>query len=160
MIQQFSTVNKCAHMRSSETREEDIIRLHNLGYSKTKIQTITGIRYPRIKDTINYYLAYNSIPAPAVNGRPKPSNFILTQIALLTIQNWMTTCLEISNKLFRDHGIYYSKSSIHRQLRAMQYQYRQSKVRQLLTQDHICKRLQFGYSMLKSIYLLLWSIEP
>ena len=49
-------------MRSAETKEEAIIRLYKLGYSNNKIYEQTGIRVPKIKDTIAQYNIDGTIP--------------------------------------------------------------------------------------------------
>ena len=141
---------KRSFMKSSETREEAIIRLYIQGHRPYKITDMTGIRYQKVKSTIEYFQTNHQIPKSPERGRPKPANHIITTIALLTVQNRLSSCAAISQILFRDHNIYYSKSSVQRQRILLGFQYKPPKTRQLLTPDHINKRVQFAFSMLNS----------
>ena len=45
-------------MKAGETKEECIIRLYLQNYSERRIRAATGIRGPKVKDTIQYFQQY------------------------------------------------------------------------------------------------------
>ena len=87
-------------MRSSETKEQAIVRLHCEGKSNTAIRNILGTRTQKIKEVIANYQQTNQVPEPKKLGRPPIPNDVLTHIMAYTIQNRGTSCYNISKMLF------------------------------------------------------------
>ncbi len=139
-------------MFSTETREEAIIRLHLKGFSNNRINTITKIRVPRIKATIDYYYANGlTIPTSPTNGRPKKDMpGMLTIITALTIQNRVASAYSISQTLFANYNFSISPATINRRRHQLGFSYKPPKVKQRLTEIQKENRKKFAYSMLNS----------
>ena len=70
-------------MKSSESREEAICRLHQAGNSIAKIRRLTGIRFERVKYVIEYWEENHEVAPPTVRGR-RP---LTTNDKLLTVRD-------------------------------------------------------------------------
>ena len=137
-------------MFSHESNEEAIIRLYNSGVKPWKIHEMTGIRYPRIKNTIQYYQMNGDIPKSAKPGRPTHlTNTTLAAITALTIQNRFSSCFSISQLLF-EQGILLSTTSVWRGRKMLQFNFKQPKIRQALNDQQKHYRMKFAYSLLCS----------
>ena len=137
-------------MFSSETREQAIIRLHLEGKKPSKISELTGIRFQRVKQTIQSYNQTGIIPDPVKHGRPTIlSNQSMTQIALLTMQDRFSSCYSISQMLMQQ-GMFLSSTSVWRARKSLNFNFKLPKIRQALSDSQKTYRAQFAYTMIES----------
>ena len=137
-------------MFSYESNEEAIIRLHKSGVGPWRIHEITHIRYPRVKQTIQYYQMNGCLPNSAKPGRPSHlTNTTLAAITALTIENRFSSCYSISQLLLQQ-GILLSTTSVWRGRKNLQFNFKQPKIRQALNDEQQYYRLKFAHSMLCS----------
>ena len=86
-------------MRTSETPEQAIIRLHLDHASRYKIRKETGAGYGRINNTMNEYEKSKEIPQSKKIGRPpKNTSEVMKYVSDITIQNRFLSCQDISNQ--------------------------------------------------------------
>lgn len=135
-------------MLSNETKEQAIIRLHRCGQSVCAIRKATNISYDKVTSTIAYYEKTHQIPeTPAKGRKSKLTNNVLTTLAALTLQNRKISCKKLVTE-FANVGESLSSTSIWRGMQKLQFQYKQPKIRQQLTDDHKRNRYTFAVSML------------
>lgn len=138
-------------MSSRETREQRIIRLFSSGKTIYAIRKITNYSFDKVKDTIDYYTRFGSIPASPKIGRPTHlTNEALTMIAALTVQNRMASCYSISQQMVQNGIIDCSPTTVYRGRHLLEFNYKPPKHRQNLSLIQKEKRYNFANSMLLS----------
>ena len=136
-------------MKSSETREEAIIRLYLQNHTKYQIQKATGIRYATITRTIEYFQQNGTIPDPLERGRPAITklNGTLCTITMLTLQNRTASCNFIADQM-KSQNITISGTSVWRMKKELKFDYRPPKFRQILSDQQKENRVKFAYSFI------------
>ena len=138
-------------MRTSETPEQAIIRLHLDHASRYKIRKETGAGYGRINNTIDEYEKSKEIPQSKKIGRPpKNTPEVMKYVSDKTIQNRFLSCQDISNQIKEDNVADISPSSVYRYKKQLKFEFKPPKIRQALSQKNIEERLLFSYSWLFS----------
>lgn len=137
-------------MRSSETKEQAIIRLHLEGKSNNAIRNLLGTRSQKIKEVIEQYISNSIIPKPKKRGRPPIPDNILTKIIAYTTENRCSSCEAVSQQLKTLNNIQISATTVWRRRKALGFEYKPPKVRQKLNLKQIEDRIDFAHSLLNA----------
>ena len=136
-------------MLSTETREEAICRLHESGHTIAQIRKLTGIRYKKVIDVINYFVNNQQVPDSPKRGRkPKVDSGMRTRIAALTVQNRLASCLKISQHMLNEGYIGVSTATVWRIRRKLEFEFKPPKIRQALSDSQKSNRVRFAHSMI------------